>query len=72
MACSLNFVDAVEELNNYSDPMVREELEFLIGSNEGKSKLMISVFGKIIKLNILSEKKLQKLNVTFGISFVRM
>ena len=43
MACSSNFVDAVEELNNYSDPMVREELEFLIGSNDGKSKLMISL-----------------------------
>ena len=42
MACSLNFVDAMEALNNYSDSMVQEELEFLIGSNEGKSKLMIS------------------------------
>ena len=42
MACSLNFLDAVEALDNYSDSMLREQLEFLIGSNEGKSKLIMS------------------------------
>ena len=42
MACSLNFLDAVEALDNYSDSMLQEQLEFLIESNEGKSKLIMS------------------------------
>lgn len=42
MACSLNFDDEMEALNNYSDSMVQEALDFFIGSNEGNSKLIIS------------------------------
>ena len=43
MACSSNFDDKMEALNNYSDSMEQEELEFLIGLNEGNSKLIISL-----------------------------
>ena len=41
MACSRNFADVTEALNSLGDLMVQEELEFIIWSNKGNSKLTI-------------------------------
>ena len=60
MACSRNFADSTEVLNSYGDLMVQEELEFIIGSNEGNSKLTIYAL-KTSKISPLASGKSQKL-----------
>ena len=44
-ACSMNFRGAIKVLNNLDDfdLMEQEQLEYLIDSNEGSSKLIISL-----------------------------
>ena len=60
MACRRNFADSREALNSYGDLMVQEELEFIIGSNEGNSKLTIYAL-KTSKISTLASGKSQKL-----------
>ena len=61
MECGRNFYDAMKALNSYVDFMVQEELEFLIGSDSGNSRLTIHFTWKISNFAPIASEKCQKL-----------